>query len=135
MDDERRRMVNEKTPGGCTGSGFQPGKSGNPGGRPKGAVSLTTILRKKLTECDADTLAQNLLDLALKLPKPRTVNVKGGGSYEAIDPVEAKMHQWAVDTLLDRIDGRVAIPIRGEDKPLVRFIIDPGKSLTAPESD
>lgn len=26
---------NNKTTGGCTGSGFQPGQSGNPGGRPK----------------------------------------------------------------------------------------------------
>ena len=36
--------------GGCTGSGFLPGQSGNPGGRPKGSVSLTTAVRKMLSQ-------------------------------------------------------------------------------------
>jgi len=34
--------------GGVTGRGFLPGQSGNPGGRPKGAVSLKRLLLRAL---------------------------------------------------------------------------------------
>jgi hypothetical protein len=44
----------EKQLGGCTGKGFMPGQSGNPGGRRKGK-SLTTILREKLEQIDEKT--------------------------------------------------------------------------------
>lgn len=46
---------------------FKPGKSGNPGGRPKGSINLITILRRKLSEGDgkrAEQIIDNLLDQA-----------------------------------------------------------------------
>lgn len=39
----------DRPPGGCTGKGFVPGKSGNPGGRPKGR-SITAELNRLLDE-------------------------------------------------------------------------------------
>lgn len=46
---------------------FQPGQSGNPGGRPKGAVSITSRIKRILRENEdkADELATALIDLAI----------------------------------------------------------------------
>lgn len=46
-------MVDKTTPkqlGGATGKGFMPGVSGNPKGRPKGTVSITEAIRRKLND-------------------------------------------------------------------------------------
>lgn len=45
---EEQRQNNEKKVGGVTGKGFLPGQSGNPGGRPKGSVKLSTALQRAL---------------------------------------------------------------------------------------
>jgi hypothetical protein len=41
--ENNKKTTGKKTTGkklgGCTGKGFKPGQSGNPGGRPKGLVS------------------------------------------------------------------------------------------------
>ncbi len=72
---------NGKLPGGITGRGFKPGRSGNPGGRPKGKT-LTWHLRRLL---DTDS---NIEDLA----KAIIAKAKTG---------DAKM----VGLILERIDG------------------------------
>lgn len=33
---------------------FKPGQSGNPGGRPKGAISLTAEIRRQMAQTDED---------------------------------------------------------------------------------
>ena len=53
-------MVAAKKKGGV-GRPFQPGQSGNPGGRAKGRL-LSAVLRQKLTEEDKDAIAQVIID-------------------------------------------------------------------------
>ena len=54
----------QKLPGGITGKGFLPGKSGNPGGRKRGAVNLTAALKARLTQEDAVAIVARLIGLA-----------------------------------------------------------------------
>jgi len=49
---------------------FKPGISANPGGRPKGSVNLTTILKKKLKECpegEEKTYGELFIDRLIEL--------------------------------------------------------------------
>lgn len=91
---EQGRMAN-------SGS-FKKGQSGNPGGRP--AVLLTPLLREIMQATEsgniskAKLLAQTLVDKAI------------AGDMDAIKVV------------LDRIDGKVALPIEGNDMPLAMTI-------------
>jgi len=59
-----QRDSNGKRPGGVTGKGFRPGRSGNPSGKRKGTVSLAAALVRNLTAEDADAIAQRLISLA-----------------------------------------------------------------------
>lgn len=77
------------------------------GGRPKGSVSLTTALRRKLEQEDADSIINNLIDLALAKPESKQRLGKDGEHYyDMIDGNEVKLHQWAVDLIVERIDGK-----------------------------
>ncbi len=65
MNVQEQRGNNGKLPGGVTGNGFRPGRSGNPGGRPKGQ-SLTALLRAQLDKGNnAQALAKVIVDKAL----------------------------------------------------------------------
>lgn len=113
------------------GKPFEKGKSGNPGGRPKGSVSITTLLRHKLLEADAQTIVDNLVALATRIPEQREFKKTNSDGeeyyYEAYDPIEAKLHQWAVDTILERLDGKVTQPIGGDPaRPLLFSSTLPG---------
>src|SRR5436309_657522 len=44
---------------------FKPGKSGNPRGRPKGALNKTTMLAKELLDGEAEQLVRKLIDKAV----------------------------------------------------------------------
>ena len=46
--------------------GFQPGKSGNPAGRPRGSRHRVTVLAEKLMSDDAETIVKAVLDAAQK---------------------------------------------------------------------
>lgn len=72
---------------------FQPGVSGNPGGRPKGTVSLVNILLKKLAEegVDGRTRAEIVAE-------------------KAIEKAEAGDFQM-FNAILERTDGKVTQPI------------------------
>lgn len=65
---------------------FKPGQSGNPGGRPRGSLSLLTILRHKLSEGDGER-AKEIVEALLE-------KAKAGDAKLLIE-------------LLNRIDGKV----------------------------
>lgn len=72
---------------------FQPGQSGNPGGRPKGAISLSTQLRKALKQ---------------------KITLGDGTKMSAADVVIRKAIQGAMQgdvqlirLIFDRIDGKI----------------------------
>jgi Family of unknown function (DUF5681) len=48
------------------GNGFQPGKSGNPAGKPRGCLSYVTRQAQTLLDGEAETLTRKCVDLALK---------------------------------------------------------------------
>src|SRR5258706_7698844 len=47
------------------GRPFEPGQSGNPSGRPKGARNKTTIAVEALLDNEAEALTRKVIDLAL----------------------------------------------------------------------
>lgn len=61
-----------KKPGGVTGKGFRPGHSGNPGGRPKGSVKVSSCYERSLSrpfpgDAQGRTYAQVIADKAVEL--------------------------------------------------------------------
>ncbi len=71
---------------------YLPGQSGNPDGRPAGAISLTSLLREALAERDRDgrrTKARAVIDALL----------------EAACDGDAKVNLKAIEQVFDRIDG------------------------------
>jgi hypothetical protein len=67
---------------------FEPGKSGNPGGRPKRDASLTGILRKELNRKGPDKVAKKTRIVG------KLLELADGGDLAAVKYV------------FDRIDGR-----------------------------
>ena len=73
---------------------FKPGQSGNPGGRPKGLLNLTAMLRKELRARNNEK-ARELVKAAVE----QAIDGKGG----------------ALKEVLDRIDGTVVQRYQQED--------------------
>ena len=84
------------------------GESPNPGGMPKDTGSIMHELKKKLTVEQARKIADNLLELATT--KPDITN------FTAV-----KLHQWAVDTVLDRACGKVPQSIENANQEPLRI--------------
>lgn len=96
---------------------FKKGQSGNPSGRPKGAVSIVTMLKQLLREDPkrARKVAENILDQAA-----------------ADDPKALGFAR----TLLERIDGPVPTRIEGEDGgPISIQVTWPGQPAREEEED
>ena len=70
------------------GRPFKKGQSGNPGGRPKGSISLTTILREKLSEGDGERAKQLVEELLLRAGEKSDPLMK-----EILDRTEGKVPQ------------------------------------------
>ena len=51
---------------GLRGRPFTKGRSGNPGGRPKGALNKSTILAQSLLDGEAEALVKKVIQLALE---------------------------------------------------------------------
>ena len=90
-DEQRRRG---RGSGGVTGHGFQPGRSGNPGGRPR--ADVTALARAHTAE------AIRALVKALDNPRERVA---------------------AAAVLLDRGWGKAAQPVRSENETTVLHLI------------
>jgi hypothetical protein len=75
---------------------FPAGASGNPAGRPKGSLSLTAILRRKLAEADGDrTVGEAVVDALIGAAR--------GGDHRHIKEI------------IDRTEGKVPDRIAGPD--------------------
>ena len=57
-------MAEAENSGAKQGGRFQPGQSGNPAGKPKGARHKTTLLAEKLMQDDAEAIVKAVLDSA-----------------------------------------------------------------------
>ena len=92
---------------------WQPGQSGNPGGRPK-KKPLTDAYRKALSELVAEDIRRKL-------------NLEEGATYAEViaraliqEAVMGKSKVSAASELADRTEGRVTQPISGpDDGPIV----------------
>lgn len=106
---KQRRNNGEKQAGGITGKGFAPGRSGNPGGRRKGEISLTPRIRRMLSEPADQKIIEKIKEHfpTLRLPrKPLYADVV------AINLVlKAAMGGKncipAAKKILDRVEGKV----------------------------
>ena len=98
MTDEAPQLPDDydKMPGGITGKGFMPGKSGNPGGRPKGG-SITARIRRILERetSDGDALAEKVAEIVVARA------LRGDHKF--------------LTTLLERIEGKVPDRITTEE--------------------
>lgn len=92
---------NDKTPGGVTGKGFGKGKSGNPGGRPKGIAHAREYL-------EANTAGgEELIDFHLKLMRGQLRLTMFDSEGEELTRVpDFKDMQHSADWLADRLWGK-----------------------------
>ena|SRR3990167_6961825 len=72
---------------------FEPGKVSNPKGRPKGSLSLVTILKEKLAEIPAKDNEQKRTNAQILIQK-------------AFDVATKKGDVAMIKDMLDRIDGK-----------------------------
>ena len=82
---------------------WKKGESGNPNGRPKGSLCLTTLLKKELEKLSDDEELTWAQRIAKAIP-PATVNALSG-----------KGDSRLVEFIFERIDGKVVLPVGGPD--------------------
>lgn len=88
---EIQRNNNGKQLGGITGKGFLPGQSGNPGGRPKGSVKISSAYERSLARLvpgdpEGRTYAQFIADKNVELAAQGNL----AATKEVTDRVEGK---------------------------------------------
>ena len=83
---------------------WQPGQSGNPGGRPKG-TSLTSVLRE-------------LLD---QIPKGDTAKLKERIVKALLDKA-LRGDTRALDIIFDRTDGKVSLPLEVTEVQRIEYV-------------
>lgn len=95
---------------------FKKGQSGNPSGRPKMPISLTQILKQRLTEHPED--GREIVDALIAMAKSR-----------GIQGIQA------VKELFDRIDGKVIERHRIDGELPIRLVFVPAETmLSLPET-
>ena len=92
---------NEKMPGGITGKGFMPGKSGNPNGRPKKGTAIADILN--------DIGLERIIVNGEEITKREAVMRK-------VYAEAAKGQSWAIHFIADRTEGKAVERIEQEIK-------------------
>jgi hypothetical protein len=91
-------IINEK----MKGQQWKPGQSGNPGGRSKGSISLTRILRERLKAGDGEKAGE----------------IVASAINKAIEGDARHLQQ-----IWERVDGKVADRLAGHDGgPLIRQV-------------
>jgi len=94
----------KKQLGGVTGQGFMPGQSGNPGGRPKGSVKISSCYERSLSrpfpgDPQARTYAQAIAE--------RTVELAAEGRIDAIKEITDRTEGRSKQTIdVNRSDLR-----------------------------
>ena len=77
---------------------FKPGQSGNPGGRPKGSVSIEAELRRRLADGEAgEKIIQGLVTQALRQALE--------GDYKFFNMILERSDGWSADRLAGHDGG------------------------------
>ncbi len=111
--EKQRKNSGRKPP---RGRPFEPGKSGNPKGRPRGPLCLTDSLKKELDKvCPSDKQGRTWGAVLVE----RFLEVAMSGSVTAMKE------------LLDRTDGKIKERIGFDQRPEVRVVYLTNEAETA----
>jgi hypothetical protein len=99
---EKQRENNGKHLGGITGKGFLPGQSGNPGGRPKGSIKISTAFQHSLArlvpgDAEGRSYAQKIADTIVELA--------ASGDVRAIKEVADRTEGRPTQMMIEKRDG------------------------------
>jgi len=110
MDDKQGENKIDNTMGKGEPHRWQPGQSGNPNGRPKKDVCITSLVKELLGKDagDGKTYAQLVAEAIVKL---------------ATTP-DARGHVPTIKELLDRMEGKVTQPVATEGEIILKVKYD-----------
>ncbi len=115
-DDERKNL------GGVTGKGFMPGKSGNPSGRPKGSVKVSSCYERSLArpfpgDPLGRTYAQVIADKAVELAAEGRIDAikevtdrTKGRSKQTIDVNRSDLRREYLRRAVDELSAKYGKP-------------------------
>jgi hypothetical protein len=105
----------EKQPGGATGKGFQPGQTGNPGGRPKG---LAALVRERTDS--GRTLVEFMINVLDGVPFPMVKRVPQKDAAGKVTGYR-EVHFEGTPDLDQRMEAAAWLANRGWGQPKVVF--------------